>query len=215
MPAWRISSLAKTLLPSSSAASRRGPKIRRPSRWKASTIPRVSGSSGPTTVRPTPSRLANWIRPRVSFGSIETFWASSAVPALPGAQKTAWTRGDCFNFQQRACSRPPLPITRTFNAPTPETVLFQYTINVILSAGAATGQAQSRVRHRGWQVSRPDRRMRVPSGEVAPRVRVGSEMGRGLDPVPDDLADEMHTPSGVGGGEAVKSVAVVGASGAV
>ena len=32
------------------------------------------------------------------------------------AQKTAWTRGDCFSFQQRACSRPPLPITRTFNA---------------------------------------------------------------------------------------------------
>ena len=37
-------------------------------------------------------------------------------PALPGAQKTAVTRGDCFSFQQRACSRPPLPITRTFNA---------------------------------------------------------------------------------------------------
>ena len=39
-------------------------------------------------------------------------------PRVPGAQKTAWTRGDCFSFQQRACSRPPLPITRTFNAAT-------------------------------------------------------------------------------------------------
>jgi hypothetical protein len=38
------------------------------------------------------------------------------VPAFPGAQKTAATRGDCLSFQQRACSRPPLPTTKPFNA---------------------------------------------------------------------------------------------------
>jgi hypothetical protein len=95
--------------------------MRRPSRWNVSTIPLTSGSSGPTTVSPTPSRLANCIKARKSPGSMGTFCTSSAVPAFPGAQYTVLTRGDCFNFQQRACSRPPLPITRTFTAtPLPE-----------------------------------------------------------------------------------------------
>ena len=48
-----------------------------------------------------------------------TFCTSIAVPALPGAQKTESTRGDCFNFQQRACSRPPLPITKNFQRTDP------------------------------------------------------------------------------------------------
>ncbi len=39
-------------------------------------------------------------------------------PRIPGAQKIAVTRRDCLSFQQRACSRPPLPMTRTFKAPT-------------------------------------------------------------------------------------------------
>ena len=119
MPAWRISSLAKTLLPSSSAASLRGPKIRRPSRWKASTIPLVSGSSGPTTVSPIPSRLANWIRPRMSPGLDRDVLRVERRARVARAQKTVRTRGDCFSFQQRACSRPPLPMTRTFNAVIP------------------------------------------------------------------------------------------------
>ena len=46
-------SLQKTLLASSSAAAWLGPKIRRPSAWKASTIPAAKGASGPTTVNPT------------------------------------------------------------------------------------------------------------------------------------------------------------------
>ena len=53
MSAARSRSLQKTLLASSSAAARLGPKIRRPSAWKASTIPAAKGASGPTTVRPT------------------------------------------------------------------------------------------------------------------------------------------------------------------
>ncbi len=36
-----------------------------------------------------------------------------AIPGLPGAAKS-WTPGDWASFQQRACSRPPEPITRIF-----------------------------------------------------------------------------------------------------
>jgi hypothetical protein len=41
-----------------------------------------------------------------------THSASSAMPGLPGAQKSwvAWEL--CFSFQTKACSRPPPPITR-------------------------------------------------------------------------------------------------------
>ena len=38
----------------------------------------------------------------------------AAVAALPGAQKTASVSGLCSAFQARACSRAPLPTTRTF-----------------------------------------------------------------------------------------------------
>ncbi len=47
---------------------------------------------------------------------IATFSPTSAVPAFPGAQKIRSARGDCFNFQASACSRPPLPTTRIFTA---------------------------------------------------------------------------------------------------
>ena len=51
----------------------------------------------------------------VSVWSMATFVAPSpAVPALPGAQNTFPARGDCRSFHTSACSRPPLPITRTF-----------------------------------------------------------------------------------------------------
>jgi len=43
--------LAKTLLPSISAARCVGPKTASPRLARSSAIPRVSGSSGPTTVR--------------------------------------------------------------------------------------------------------------------------------------------------------------------
>src|SRR5688500_2999357 len=42
-----------------------------------------------------------------------TLVPSMAVPALPGAQKTFSARGDWASFHTRACSRPPLPTTRT------------------------------------------------------------------------------------------------------
>src|SRR5262245_276211 len=76
-------------------------------------MPSASGSSGPTTVRPMFSFLAKRISRSKSFASIGTLTPSSPVPALPGAQKTSSTRGDCASFHTRACSRPPLPMTRT------------------------------------------------------------------------------------------------------
>jgi hypothetical protein len=39
---------------------------------------------------------------------------SCAVPAFPGAQKISGLRESFFNFQHKACSRPPFPITNTF-----------------------------------------------------------------------------------------------------
>ena len=56
---WRaMNAFAKTLLHSSCAAARDGPKMRSPRAWKRSAIPRSSGSSGPTTVRSMRSRAA-------------------------------------------------------------------------------------------------------------------------------------------------------------
>src|SRR5215207_9041313 len=52
----------------------------------------------------------------VSSAAMFTFSASTAVPALPGATKTRPARGLCLSFQASACSRPPLPTTRTFIA---------------------------------------------------------------------------------------------------
>ena len=76
-------------------------------------MPRVNGSSGPTTVSPTFSFLAKRISLSKSVGSIGTLTPSTAVPALPGAQKMVPRTGDCASFQTKACSRPPLPITST------------------------------------------------------------------------------------------------------
>src|SRR5688572_18581586 len=39
---------------------------------------------------------------------------SRAVPPLPGATNTFCTRGLCASFHAIACSRPPLPMTRSF-----------------------------------------------------------------------------------------------------
>lgn len=39
---------------------------------------------------------------------------SSQMPPFPGAQYSWDTREDWRNFHTKACSRPPLPMTRTF-----------------------------------------------------------------------------------------------------
>src|SRR5262245_43130037 len=61
-----------------------------------------------------PSRLTNSTSASCSVILIGTHVATSAMPPLPGAHQTPDTRGDCFIFQASACSRPPLPMTRTF-----------------------------------------------------------------------------------------------------
>ena len=111
--------LANALLPSRKAAALLGPKIHRSCSLKKSTIPSTNGCSGPTTVRAICSfvakstSLANWL----GAISILVNFGVRLVPALPGAQKTSATAGLCANFQARACSRPPLPITNTFALP--------------------------------------------------------------------------------------------------
>ncbi len=112
---WRcMNSLAKLLLDSSCAAAWVGPKTGQPRLWNSSTTPSVSGSSGPTTVRSGLSRPASWTSESRLLRSAATHSASAAIPPLPGAQYSFLTRGDCRSFQTIACSRPPLPRTRTF-----------------------------------------------------------------------------------------------------
>ena len=77
-------------------------------------MPAASGASGPTTVKPTFSSAAKLARAcRSVMGTLRTP-GSPAVPPLPGATKTVCTLGLPANFQASACSRPPLPTTRTF-----------------------------------------------------------------------------------------------------
>ena len=66
-------------------------------------------------MKSTLSAKARSIKPVKSFVSTSRFltFASSAVPALPGATKTSVTRPDRLNFHARACSLPPDPITST------------------------------------------------------------------------------------------------------
>ena len=51
----------------------------------------------------------------ISVALIATFsnLSSVVVPALPGATKTCETFADCAAFHAKACSRPPLPKTKT------------------------------------------------------------------------------------------------------
>src|SRR3954468_21699737 len=109
-----MKALANAFELSSSAAAFVGPKMRRPWARKMSTAPAASAVSGPTTVRSIFSSTAN--RASSARSVMATFFrhGSSAVPALPGATNTAWTRSPCASFHASACSRPRLPITSAF-----------------------------------------------------------------------------------------------------
>src|SRR6185437_14179053 len=92
-----------------------GPNTLIPATRRKSASPAASGSSGPITTRPIFSLTQKRARRSRSVGSMGTLPdPSAAVPAFPGAQKTRSTRRDCRSFHTKACSRPPLPITRTF-----------------------------------------------------------------------------------------------------
>ena len=74
-------------------------------------MPATRGASGPTTVRSTLRRRATSSSPAMSVAATGTFSAIAAVPALPGATSTS--APSWVSFQAMACSRPPLPTTRT------------------------------------------------------------------------------------------------------
>ncbi len=116
-PAAAITSLAKALEPSSRAASFEGPKTGMPASRTASATPATSGASGPTTTSSAPSSAARALTARPSRASTWCSSATSAMPALPGAQWRAVTSGSRDRERHRACSRAPLPMTRTFTPP--------------------------------------------------------------------------------------------------
>jgi len=90
--------------------------FRRPN---ASLMPLTSGSSGPTTVKSGCRCSARVTSAATLPASIGTHSASAVIPPFPGAHQIFSTRRLCFNFQTRACSRPPPPTTKIFihNAP--------------------------------------------------------------------------------------------------
>src|SRR5215472_8537568 len=107
--------------------------MRRPRERKASTTPATRGASGPTTVRFAPVRRA------ASRGSPGRQVAIRAIPGLPGHAKSS-TPSDCANFQHRACSRPPLPITSIFIHRTMVAMPERYDV-VVVGAGHAGCEA--------------------------------------------------------------------------
>ena len=114
IPCRRKNSFAKIFDDSICAASRLGPKIGRPRFENSSAIPSDSGSSGPTTVRSNCSFSARSAISTMSPAETGRQSATSAIPGLPGAQKSSSTNALRRRDQQSACSRPPLPTTRTF-----------------------------------------------------------------------------------------------------
>jgi hypothetical protein len=114
---WRaMKRLAKSLEASNWAAALVGLKMRRPRSRNASTTPAASGASGPTTVAWISSFSAKRTRSAIALiGTLKTP-SSRAVPALPGATYTRETLADCASRHAIACSRPPEPMMRIFNA---------------------------------------------------------------------------------------------------
>ncbi len=86
MPCRSMNCLANTLLPSISAARWLGPKTASPRLASSSATPRVSGSSGPTTVRSIFISVAKSARRWTSSAARGTRSATAAMPGLPGAQ---------------------------------------------------------------------------------------------------------------------------------
>src|SRR5437588_9846 len=124
--------------------------MRAPAARNASTTPAASGASGPTTVSAACSARASATSCLVSVIATLVSPASSAVPALPGATKTFPTRGERAIFQASACSRPPEPMTSTFTARVPLSLLaplpsFQvYLAEEVQDAAVIDAAAESR-----------------------------------------------------------------------
>ena len=114
MPYFFMRSFEKALEPSRIAAFARGPKARRPAFSKASTAPAASGSSGATTVKSIFCSFANVTSLSNSITPMFTHSATSAMPALPGAQYSFSTFGLFASFHAMACSLPPPPTIKIF-----------------------------------------------------------------------------------------------------
>ena len=106
-----MNSFANTLLHSSCAAARVGPKMRRPRRRKQiddAAIERQLGTDDREI-----DAFAFGERTRARRDRAESTATMRAIdarcPALPGAQTTASTPGSRASFQASACSRPPRP----------------------------------------------------------------------------------------------------------
>ena len=114
MPYFFIRSFENALEPSRIAALALGPKARRPAASKASTAPAASGSSGATTVKSISCSFAKATSLSNSITPIFTHSATSAIPALPGAQYIFSTFGLFASFHAIACSLPPPPTIKIF-----------------------------------------------------------------------------------------------------
>ena len=111
-PCRAMKCFANDLLDSSAAAARVGPTIGRDTAANASATPALSGSSGPTTVRSTPSRSAIATSSSGRVRSAGTHLAIGAIPGFPGAHTRVTSARPEVSAQAIACSRPPPPMTR-------------------------------------------------------------------------------------------------------
>src|SRR5687767_4149167 len=109
-----MKSLANDLLDSSAAAAFDGPTMARPAAVKASATPRLSGSSGPTTVKSMRSRSAIASSCAGLVRLPGTHCATAEIPGLPGVQTMADTSRSRASFHAMACSRAPEPMIRIF-----------------------------------------------------------------------------------------------------
>src|SRR4051794_7811396 len=96
------------------AAAPLGPNARIPASKHASTSPATSGASGPTTTRSQScSRAVATIPAMSSAATSRQTTLSRAIPAFPGAARISGCCGLRRSARTSACSRPPLPTTRT------------------------------------------------------------------------------------------------------
>ena len=116
IPAACMMCLANDLEPSMAAARRVGPKHGMPEACSASATPATSGASGPTTTRSAPVARARPATCPLSVRSTGCWWASCAMPGLPGATCRSVTSGSADSARASACSRPPVPRRRTRTA---------------------------------------------------------------------------------------------------
>ena len=88
-------------------------------------MPNDRGNSGPTMTSPMLLTITKRSMPLKSSMLSDKFWQPLvvAVPPLPGTQKTCLIRVDSSSFLAIACSRPPLPTSKTFTVCSPITFL--------------------------------------------------------------------------------------------